>query len=53
MAKVHWRPKQNAFLPDTTGPGDLLNEDFMVKDSKRFANSGGWGYTVFDYERGV
>src|SRR5262249_2266825 len=34
MAKVHWRPKQNQFFPDTTGPGDLLNVDFMVKDSK-------------------
>jgi len=49
MAKVHWRPKQNAFFPDTTGPGDLLNVDFMVKDSKRFGDSGGWGYAVFDY----
>ena len=49
MAKVHWRPKQNAFFSDTTGPGELLNVDFMVKDSKRFADSGGWGYAVFDY----
>ena len=49
MAKVHWRPKQNAFFPDTTGPGELLNVDFMVKDSRRFADSGGWGYGVFDY----
>jgi hypothetical protein len=49
MAKVHWKPKQNAFFSDTTGPGDLLNVDFMVKDSKRFADSGGWGYAVFDY----
>ena len=22
----------------------------MVKDSKRFAESGGWGYAVFDYD---
>jgi hypothetical protein len=22
----------------------------MVKDSKRFADSGGWGYAVFDYD---
>src|SRR5262245_17835006 len=49
MAKVHWRPKQNAFFPETTGPGELLNVDFMVKDSKRFADGGGWGYAVFDY----
>ena len=49
MAKVHWIPKQNAFFPDASVPGTLLNVDFMVKDSKRFADSGGWGYAVFDY----
>ena len=30
-------------------PGELVNVDFMVKDSKRFADSGGWGWAVFDY----
>jgi len=49
MAKIHWRPKPNQFFPDATAPGDLVNVDFMVKDSKRFADSGGWGYAVFDY----
>ena len=49
MAKIHWRPKQNQFFSDTTVPGELLNVDFMVKDSKRFADSGGWGWAVFDY----
>jgi hypothetical protein len=50
MAKVHWNPKQNAFFPNATVPGALANVDFMVKDSKRFAKSGGWGYAVFDYD---
>ncbi|MEO8078807.1 MAG: cytochrome P460 family protein [Acidobacteriota bacterium] len=49
MAKIHWTPKQNEFFPGTTGPGQLVNVDVMVKDSKRFADSGGWGYAVFDY----
>jgi Cytochrome P460 len=49
MAKVHWKPKQNPFFADATVPGDLVNVDLMVKDSKRFADSGGWGYAVFDY----
>ena len=31
-------------------PGKLLNVDFMVKDSKRFADSGGWGYAAFEYD---
>ena len=50
MAKIHWTPKKNEFFPDATVPGALLNLDFMVKDSKRFADSGGWGYAVFDYD---
>jgi hypothetical protein len=50
MAKVHWAPKPNEFFPEATVPGKLVNVDFMVKDSKRFADSGGWGYAVFDYD---
>ena len=49
MAKIHWKPKPNQFFPDATVPGDLVNVDLMVKDSKRFGDSGGWGYAVFDY----
>jgi hypothetical protein len=50
MAKIHWAPKPNQFFPEATVPGKLVNVDFMVKDSKRFADSGGWGYAVFDYD---
>jgi len=50
MAKIHWNPKSNALFPGPTVPGTLQNVDFMVKDSKRFSDSGGWGYAVFDYE---
>lgn len=49
MAKIHWKPKPNQFFPDASVPGELLNVDFMVKDSKRFGDVGGWGYAVFDY----
>src|SRR5580693_7681597 len=50
MAKVHWTPKQNEFFPDATVPDKLVNVDFMMKDSKRFADSGGWGYAAFDHD---
>jgi hypothetical protein len=51
MAKIHYDPKKSATAPGpTTVPGTLQNVDFMVKDSKRFADSGGWGYAVFDYD---
>jgi len=50
MAKVHWNPKQLETFPSATVPGTQHDVDFMVKDSKRFADSGGWGYAVFDYD---
>jgi Cytochrome P460 len=50
MAKIHWAPKQQAQFPDTTVPGAQLDVDFMVKDSKRFADSGGWGWAVFKHD---
>ena len=50
MAKIHWTPKPNEFFSEATVPGNLANVDFMVKDSKRFADSGGWGWAVFDYD---
>jgi hypothetical protein len=51
MAKIHWEPKKSATAPGpTTVPGALTNVDFMVKDSKRFADSGGWGWASFDYD---
>jgi hypothetical protein len=50
MAKIHWNPKKNDYFPETTVPGTLHDVDFMVKDSKRFADSGGWGWAVFKYD---
>jgi Cytochrome P460 len=50
MAKIHWKPKMNQHFPNTTVPGTLNDVDFMVKDSKRFADSGGWGWAVFKYD---
>ena len=50
MAKVHYSPKKLETFPAATVPGTLHDVDFMVKDSKRFADSGGWGYAVFDYD---
>ena len=50
MAKIHWVPKKSQYFPDTTLPGTQHDVDFMVKDSKRFADSGGWGWAVFEYD---
>lgn len=51
MAKVHWNAKVNPDEPGgPTVPGPQHDVDFMRKDSKRFADSGGWGYGVFEYD---
>jgi hypothetical protein len=51
IAKIHWNPKKSAEAPaPTTVPGTLQNVDFIERDSKRFADSGGWGYAAFDYD---
>jgi Cytochrome P460 len=51
MAKIHWKPRKNEKAPGSpTVPGTLANVDFMVKDSKRFADSGGWGWGAFEYD---
>jgi hypothetical protein len=50
MAKIHWNPKKMDVFPAATVPGTQHDVDFMVKDRKRFVDSGGWGYAVFDYD---
>lgn len=50
MAKIHWTPKKNQYFPDAAVPGTQHDVDFMVKDSKRFGDVGGWGYAVFKYD---
>jgi Cytochrome P460 len=51
MAKIHWIPKkQQAYPGQPMVSGTQHDVDFMVKDSKRFADSGGWGYAEFEYD---
>src|SRR5215467_5615440 len=55
IAKIEWRPKKltdppfSASTPDTV-PGDLTEVEFIEKDSKRFSDTHGWGYAMFDYD---
>ena len=51
MAKIHWTAKKNETAPgQPLVAGPLHDVDFMVKDSKRFADGGGWGYAAFEYD---
>src|SRR5277367_1488669 len=55
IVKLEWKPKKitdppfSASAPDTV-PGDLTEVEFIVKDSKRFSDTHGWGYGMFDYD---
>jgi mono/diheme cytochrome c family protein len=51
MAKVHWNAAVNPGEPGApTVPATQHDVDFMLKDSNRFADSGGWGYGAFEYD---
>ena len=50
MAKIHWIPTKSEYPGNPSVPATQHDVDFMVKDSKRFADSGGWGYAVFLYD---
>lgn len=55
IAKIEWRPQKltsppfSASTPDTV-PGDLTQVELIEKDSKRFSDTHGWGYAMFDYD---
>ena len=54
MAKIHWNPKTQEAIPGPPRvPATQFNADFMVKDSKRFADSGGWGWGSIRLQRSV
>lgn len=51
MAKIEWSKQSNQVSPyAVTVPDKLKSLAFMVKDAKRFAESGGWGYAKFDVD---
>jgi hypothetical protein len=51
IAKIHWNPKKSADAPAPTSvPGTLHDVDFIARDSKRFPDTGGWGYAQFNYD---
>jgi hypothetical protein len=51
IAKIEWKSKQYPDAPFAVKvPGTLSGIGFMVKDSTRFPDSGGWGYAQFDYD---
>ena len=51
MAKIEWLKARNDGAPyGVTVSGAQTEVSFMVKDSKRFPDTNGWGYATFEYD---
>src|SRR5262245_18988290 len=51
IAKLQWTPKKSTEAPFAVDVPDVFTQAFvMEKDSKKFPNSGGWGYALFNYD---
>jgi Cytochrome P460 len=51
IAKIEWIPKKNAESPFSVDVPDTLDGIGLIeKDSKRFPDTGGWGYAQFSYD---
>jgi hypothetical protein len=51
MAKIAWSTQSNPLLPGAAMvAGSLKKVQFMVKDTKRFPDTDGWGYADFTYD---
>jgi hypothetical protein len=47
LVKLAWKQMQSSDFPPATVPGRLTTIQVMVKDSKKYAASGGWGFGRF------
>ena len=50
MAKIEWLQEHKKVPYGATVPGAQTEVSFMVKDSKRFPDTNGWGYATFEYD---
>ena len=50
IAKIEWKPKKSTEAPFSVRIPNTLQDVFLIeKDSKKFPNTKGWAYAVFDY----
>ena len=51
IAKIEWKPKKSTEAPFDVRIPDVLQDVFLIeKDSKKYPNTKGWAYAVFDYD---
>lgn len=44
LAKLVWKDATHPNWPTATVPGAFVHAEFMIKDAKKYAATGGWGY---------
>lgn len=44
LAKIAWKESTLPEWPDAVVPGELQHVEFMLKDSVKYAATGGWGF---------
>jgi Cytochrome P460 len=50
IAKIEWKPKKMTEAPFAVRVPETLQDVFLIeKDNKRFPDTKGWAYAVFDY----
>src|SRR5215468_8811297 len=54
IVKLQWTPKKSTEAPFVVEVPGVFTQAFVIeKDSKRFPNTGGWGYALFNYDAGT
>lgn len=44
IAKLSWKEQTHANWPNAVVPGEFAGAEAMIKDSKKYAATGGWGF---------
>jgi hypothetical protein len=44
LAKLVWQDTQHEKWPTATTPGDFVHAEFMLKATKKYVATGGWGF---------
>jgi hypothetical protein len=47
LAKVAWKAETHPSFPVATEPGAFVQVEFMVKDTRKYKATGGWGFARF------
>lgn len=48
LAKVKWAERKHPTWEQATVPGEFTAAEAMVKDSKQYAETGGWGFGIWE-----